>query len=583
MDIVTYEIIRSSLYAVAREMKIAMMRTAGSPLMHASGDSSAAIFDADMQLVAQGNDIPTMLGSAVISTRVSVETIGRENLRPGDVIVSNDAYVGGGNHQPDVQFTRPVFVDGKIVAFVMTRGHWTDIGGQTPGSYTVTTWDVFAEGIRIPPVLLYRNDEPVRDMLEILTRNSRNAHELLLDIQAQYAGTYVGDRRIADLVGKYGADALRDVMSQSLDHSEKLIRAEIARIPDGVYEAEEYLDPIEAAGWKQERPLLKVKVTVAGDEITFDYTGTGAQVRGGINCPLSVTCNSTWFTVKALTDLSIPINQGCYRPVKIIAPKGSVLNCEYPASVVSGNTETSPRVIDLLLKALAPAVPERIVGQSNCASCAGIFSGRDTDEARVQQTGQPFVTMHDVHAGGMGARADKDGVSGIRVYVGNAGSQSIEMIERTSPLLVEEWSLVTDSGGAGRRRGGLTSRRVYRVEYDEATFTVSGERGRSAPEGQFGGAAGTPFFSTVKRADGSEQRVPAKGGQTVVYRGDRVTVQPAGSGGYGDPLERERERVVADVADGYISEDAARQLYRVELQRERAHAGEHAPLAVTTE
>ncbi|TDV11457.1 hydantoinase B/oxoprolinase family protein [Paraburkholderia caballeronis] len=585
MDIVTYEIIRSSLFAVAREMKIAMMRTAGSPLMHASGDSSAAIFDADMQLVAQGNDIPTMLGSAVISTRVSVETIGRENLRPGDVIVSNDAYVGGGNHQPDVQFTRPVFVDDRIVAFVMTRGHWTDIGGQTPGSYTVTTWDVFAEGIRIPPVLLYRNDEPVRDMLEILTRNSRNAHELRLDIQAQYAGTYVGDRRIADLVGKYGADALRDVMSQSLDHSEKLIRAEIARIPDGVYEAEEYLDPIEAQGWKQERPLLKVKVTVAGDEITFDYTGTGAQVRGGINCPLSVTCNSTWFTVKALTDLSIPINQGCYRPVKIIAPQGSVLNCEYPASVVSGNTETSPRVIDLLLKALSRAVPERIVGQSNCASCAGIFSGRDTDETRVRQTGQPFVTMHDVHAGGMGARADKDGVSGIRVYVGNAGSQSVEMIERTSPLMVEEWSLVTDSGGAGRRRGGLTSRRVYRVDYDEATFTVSGERGRTAPEGHFGGMAGTPFFSTVKHVDGSEHRVPAKGGQTVVHRGDRVVVQPAGSGGYGDPLERERERVLADIADGYVSEEAARRLYRVDARAgETAEAGaDAASLAVTAE
>ena len=580
MDIVTYEIIRSSLFAIAREMKIAMMRTAGSPLMHASGDSSAAIFDADMQLVAQGNDIPTMLGSAVISTRVSVETIGRENLRPGDVIVSNDAYVGGGNHQPDVQFTRPVFAGGKIVAFVMTRGHWTDIGGQTPGSYTVTTWDVFAEGIRIPPVLLYRNDEPVRDVLEILTRNSRNAHELLLDIQAQYAGTYVGDRRIVDLVGKYGANALRDVMNQSLDHSEKLIRAEIARIPDGVYEAEEYLDPIEAAGWKQERPLLKVKVTVAGEQITFDYTGTGAQVRGGINCPLSVTCNSTWFTVKALTDLSIPINQGCYRPVTIIAPQGSVLNCEYPASVVSGNTETSPRVIDLLLKALAPAVPERIVGQSNCASCAGIFSGRDTDEARVKQTGQAFVTMHDVHAGGMGARADKDGVSGVRVYVGNAGSQSIEMIERTSPLMVEEWSLVTDSGGAGRRRGGLASRRVYRVEYDEATFTVSGERGRSAPEGHFGGAAGMPFLCTVKRADGSEQRVPAKGGQTVVHRGDRVVVQPAGSGGYGDPLEREHERVLADVADGYVSADAARRLYRVEFEHAPARASDDAPLAV---
>jgi N-methylhydantoinase B len=577
MDIVTYEIIRSSLFAVAREMKIAMMRTAGSPLMHASGDSSAAIFDADMQLVAQGNDIPTMLGSAVISTRVSVEAIGRENLRPGDVIVSNDAYVGGGNHQPDVQFTRPVFVGREIVAFVMTRGHWTDIGGQSPGSYTVTTWDVFAEGIRIPPVLLYRDDKPVRDVLEILTRNSRNSHELLLDIQAQYAGTFVGERRLVDLVEKYGVADLQAAMRQSLDHSEKLIRAAIGRIPNGVYEAEEYLDPIEAQGWKQESPLLKVKITVSDDHMTFDYTGTGAQVRGGINCPLSVTCNSTWFTVKAITDISIPINQGCYRPVTIVAPPGSVLNCQYPASVVSGNTETSPRVIDLLLKALAPAIPERIVGQSNCASCAGIFSGRDTNRERVAQTGQEFVTMHDVHAGGMGARAAKDGVSGIRVYVGNAGSQSVEMIERSSPLTVEEWSLVADSGGAGRQRGGLTSRRVYRVEYDEATFTVSGERGRSAPEGHFGGMTGTPFLCSVRKPDGSVTKVAAKGGQTVVHRGERVVVQPAGSGGYGDPLERDRERVLADVADGYISSEAARRIYKVETEAETPS------LAVTNE
>ena len=556
-DIVTYEIVRSSLYAIAREMKIAMMRTAGSPLMHASGDSSAAIFDADMQLVAQGNDIPTMMGSAVISTKVSVEAIGKSNLEPGDVIVSNDVYLGGGNHQPDVQFTRPVFVGSEIVAFVMTRGHWTDIGGQSPGSYTVSTWDVFAEGLRIPPVRLYRGDKPVRDVLEILSRNSRNADELLLDIQAQYAGTFVGDRRLVSLAEKYGVQALRSTMARSLDHSEKLIRQAILAIPDGEYEAEETLDPIEAPGWKGESPLLKVKVTVAGDGITFDYTGTGPQVRGGINCPLSVTCNSTWFTVKAITDVSIPINQGCYRPVTIVAPEGSVLNCQYPASVVSGNTETSPRVIDLLLKALSAAVPDRVVGQSNCCSGAGIFSGRETDAGRLRRTGREFVTMHDVHAGGMGARADKDGISGVRVYVGNAGSQPVELIEQGYPMMVEEWCLVPDTGGAGRFRGGLASRRTYRVDYDEATFTVSAERGRTAPQGQFGGLPGAPFACQVARPDGSVTPVAAKGGQTVVHRGDRVSIQPAGSGGYGDPLERPRAAVEADVLDGYITAAAA--------------------------
>ncbi len=563
IDIVTYEIIRSSLYAIAREMKIAMMRTAGSPLMHASGDSSAAIFDADMQLVAQGNDIPTMMGSAVISTKVSVEAIGKANLKPGDVIVSNDVYLGGGNHQPDVQFTRPVFVGAEIVAFVMTRGHWTDIGGQSPGSYTVCTWDVFAEGIRIPPVRLYRDDKPVHDVLEILSRNSRNRDELMLDIQAQYAGTFVGDRRLVSLAEKYGVDSIRSAMSRSLDHSEKLIRQAITAIPDGVYEAEEWLDPIEAPGWKSESPLLKVKVTVLGDGITFDYTGTGAQVRGGINCPLSVTCNSTWFTVKAITDVSIPINQGCYRPVTIVAPEGCVLNCMYPVSVVSGNTETSPRVIDLLLKALAPAVPKRVVGQSNCCSGAGIFSGRETDAARLRRTGREFVTMHDVHAGGMGARSDKDGISGIRVYVGNAGSQPVELIEQGYPVMVEEWALVADSGGAGQFRGGLASRRTYRVGYDEATFTVSAERGRSAPQGQFGGEAGAPFACEVCKLDGTVMVVPAKGGQTVVNRGDRVFIQPAGSGGYGSPVERLRAAVEADVADGYVTRAAADRSYRL--------------------
>ncbi len=556
MDIITYEIIRSGLYAIAREMKIAMMRTAGSPLMHASGDSSAAIFDPEMQLVAQGNDIPTMLGSAVISTKVSVEAIGRKNLRPGDVIVSNDVYLGGGNHQPDVQFTRPVFVDGEIVAFVMTRGHWTDIGGQSPGSYTVATWDVFAEGVRIPPVLLYRNDEPVRDVLALIRTNSRLHDELMLDIQAQYAGTFVGDRRIAALARKYGTEAVLAAMRRSLDHSETLIRQAIRAIPNGVYTAEERLDPIEAPGWQPESPLLKVAVTVADEHMVFDYSGTGAQVRGGINCPLAVTCNSTWFTVKAITDVTIPINQGCYRPVTIIAPEGSVLNCRYPASVVSGNTETSPRVIDLLLRALAPAVPERVVGQSNCAACAGIFSGRDPDAVRVQRMGRAFVTMHDVHAGGMGARSDADGVNGIRVYVGNAGSQPVELIEQVSPLLVEEWCLVPDSGGAGRFRGGLTSCRTYRVNYDEATFTVSGERGRSAPAGQFGGRAGSLFLCRVQEAGGGERMVAAKGGVTVVKRGDRVSIQPAGSGGYGDPRERKRAAIEADLADGYVTAEA---------------------------
>jgi N-methylhydantoinase B len=564
MQTIVYEIIRNSLYSIAREMKVAMMRTAASPIMHLGADASAAVFDANMQLVAQGNDIPTMLGSAVISTRTSVEAIGRDNLRPGDVIISNDVYLGGGNHQPDVQITRPVFFDNEIVAFVMTRGHWTDIGGQAPGSYMLNTWDLFGEGVRIPPVLLFRNDEIVPDVKNLIVQNTRDPEGRLLDIQAQYAGTFVGDQRIRSLCGKYGAPALADAMKRSLDHSEALMREAIRAIPDGVYRAEDWVEGVKAAGWPGEPVKIVVEVSVSGDQIHFDYTGTGAQSLGGINCPLSVTCNSTWFTVKAITDASIPINQGCYRPVSIHAPEGSILNCRFPAPVVSGNTETSPRVIDLLLKALSQAVPDRVVGQSNCAACSGVFGGPDPDVERVRRTGRPLVSMVEPHGGGMGARSDQDGVNGIRVYVGNAGSLPCEFIEQTMPLFVEEWALVTDSGGAGKYRGGLTARRTYRVEFESAAFTVAGERGEYAPEGYFGGLPGAPFLCTVTDPEGKSTSLPPKGATAIVRKGDRVALSPAGSGGYGSAAERSREAVVSDLLDGYISRESAVRDYGLE-------------------
>ena len=561
METIVYEILRNSLYSIAREMKVAMMRTAASPIMHLGADASAAVFDAQMQLVAQGNDIPTMLGSAVISTRRSVEVIGRDRLRPGDVIISNDVYLGGGNHQPDVQLTRPVFFGDEIVAFVMTRGHWSDIGGQTPGSYMLDTWDMFGEGVRILPVRLFRNDEIVDDVKTLIVQNTRDPEGRLLDIQAQYAGTFVGDQRIRSLCQKYGAQALADAMKRSLDHSEALMRAAIREIPDGVYEAEDWVEGVYAKNWPADPVRIKVRVTVAGDEIHFDYAGSGDQSPGGINYPFAVTCNSTWFTVKAITDASIRINQGCYRPVHITAPAGSIVNCRFPAPVVSGNTETSPRVIDLLLKALSAAVPDRVIGQSNCAACSGVFGGPDPDAERVRRTGRPIVSIVEPHGGGMGARATQDGVNGIRVYVGNAGSLPVEYIEQTMPLVVEEWALVPDSGGAGRYRGGLTARRSYRVEFDTASFTVAGERSEFAPEGYFGGRAGAPFLCTVTDGEGRVRSLPPKGATEVLRRGDRVSLNPSGSGGYGRPAERDRQTVLEDVLDGYVTRESAERDY----------------------
>jgi N-methylhydantoinase B len=580
MDMITYEIIRSSLYAAAREMKVAMMRTAASPIIHSGGDCSAAIFDAKMQLVAQGNDIPTMMGSAVMSTKASVEAIGVENLRHGDVIISNDVYLGGGNHQPDVQLTRPVFVDGEIVAYTMTRGHWVDIGGTAPGSFTPVTWDIHAEGIRIPPVLLFRNDEPVEDLFRMIVHNTRDVDNRTLDIKAHYAGAFVGGQRIMEIAGKFGAGPLAQAMERALDYSERLTRARIETIPDGVYEGSDFIEPVGAPGWPQDLIPVQVKITVEGDRMLFDYTGTARQVRGGVNCPFSVTCNSTWFTVKAITDPTIPINQGCYRPVEIICPEGTVLNCTYPASVVSGVTETSPRIIDMLLATLAQAVPDRVVAQSHDAACSGIFSGLDPLESRCKAFGRRYVSQLDIHAGGFGARPDKDGINGIRVLVGNTGSQSVELIEHLHPVTVERWGFVADTGGAGRWRGGLATERTYRVEFDEANLTVIAERGRVAPKGLFGGIPGALFRSTITRPDGSIEELSSKGAYAVVHKGDRVAIRPAGSGGYGDPLEREPWRVLRDVADGYVSVPSAHDDYGVVLTPENDRVEEDATTAL---
>jgi N-methylhydantoinase B len=568
MDKITFEIVRSGLYSIAREMKSAMVRTAGSPIIHSGGDASAAIFDAKMQLVAQGNDIPTMMGSAVISTKASVEAIGVENLRPGDTIISNDVYLGGGNHQPDVQLTRPVFFKGEIIAYTMTRGHWVDIGGTAPGSFTPVTWDVHAEGIRIPPVILYRDEKPVDDLFRLIVNNTRDQDTRLLDINAQYAGCFVGGKRIIEMAEKVGADNLAEAMAEALDYSERLMRAQIDRIPDGVYEGEDLVEPVQATNWKKDLIPVKVKVTVKGDRMTFDYTGTAAQVRGGVNCPFSVTCNSTWFTVKTITDWTIPINQGCYRPIDIICPEGTLLNCTYPASVVSGVTETSPRIIDMLLKTLSPALPDRVVAQSNDAACSGIFSGIDPDTARATALRRKHVQYIDPHAGGFGARPMRDGVNAVRALVGNAGMTSVEQIENFFPLTVESWKLVPDTGGAGRWRGGLTAERTYRVHFDEANLTVIAERGLVAPKGLFGGKEGGCFESSVTRADGSRESVPSKGGYVVVQRDDVVRIRPAGSGGYGNPLDREPARVMDDLRNGYISDASAQADYGVVVDRD---------------
>jgi N-methylhydantoinase B len=563
MDKITFEVIRSALYSIAREMKIAMMRTAASPIIHSGGDASAAIFDHNLQLVAQGNDIPAMLGSSVHSTRAAIEAFGKDELRPGDVIISNDIYLGAGSHLPDVQFTRPIFHQGKIVAYTMTRGHWSDVGGSQPTSTTPVTWDIFGEGVRIPPLRLYRNDELVVELATLIVNNTREPENRLVDIQAQYAGTLVGERRLLELIENYGMDQINAVMRETLDYSERLMRQQIRNIPDGVYEAEDLLEVISEGYTAGDPVVMKVKITVEDTNVTFDYTGTAPQVRGGVNCPLPVTCGATWYTVKAITDPMVPINEGCFRPVKVIAPEGTIVSAKYPASVVGGNVSTASRIVDLLFSALAAAIPDRVMAHSHASPGSARFGGDDPDAKRCKALGRKFVVGGDLNPGGFGARAGKDGISVIRCHVGNTGTQSVEYMEYSTPLEVESWAILPDSGGPGKRRGGCSATRVFKVNYAEATLNLMAERGVTPPAGLFGGKAGNPFVCTVERSGGAVETVPAKGLPRIVRTGDRVTVHAAGSGGYGNPLERAPEFVLEDVQNGYVSVEAARSEYGV--------------------
>ena len=557
MDRITQEVIRSGLYAVAREMKATMSRTAASPIIHSGGDSSAAVFDADMQLIAQGNDIPTMLGSSILSTRACVEAIGAATLRPGDVIIGNDTYLAGGNHQPDVQFTRPVFWKDEIVAYVITRAHWPDIGGSTPGSVSIATLDVFGEGVRIPPILLYRQDRLDEPLANLIIHNTRNPSMALLDIQAQYAGCRVGERRIQELVGRYGPAAFRTAAREALDYSERLMRMEIERIPDGTWRGRDLIETVQGGLWSGVPAPVEVAITVAGDRISFDFEGSAPQVRGGVNCPLSVTLNSVWYVVKAVTDPAIPINQGCYRPIEVAAPAGSIVNCSYPASVVSGNYTTSLRLVDMLLTTLAPALPQRVVAQSHGTVAVCRLAGIDPVLARRRALDRVHVTTGDMTPGGYGARPDKDGINGVRTHVGNAGTQSVEFMEHTAPILVESWAILPDTGGAGRFRGGCAVERVCRVDYEEATMSVSADRETCAPIGLFGGKAGALFRCEVTHPDGRSELVPAKGPPLILRQGTRVSLRSAGAGGYGDPAARDPARIQADIRNGYVTEEGA--------------------------
>jgi N-methylhydantoinase B len=537
---VTLEVVRNGLYAIAEEMSVIVMRSARSPLLKEAGDLSSALTDAQGRLIAQGRDIPIHMGVMGFTVKEFLKRIPLESLRDGDVWFLNLPEVGG-NHLPDVKAVRPVFFEGRLVAFAINLAHWADVGGAVPGSYVPWATECYQEGLRIAPIRLFSKDGPERPALDLVLSNLRGRDEREGDIFAQFAANDVAGRRLHELFAHYGADTVAACFERLHDESEEQMRAALRALPDGAWEGEDFLDD---DGIEDRRIRIKVRVEKRGDEATFDFAGTDAQALGPVNTTYYIACSGVYYAMKALVAPEAPPNEGCYRPLRVVVPPGSVLSADPDRPVVGGNHETSQRVVDAIVRALAPVIPDRV--QAGGPTTAGLLIlGARMADGR-------WAVYYEVHGGGEGATAGKDGASAIRVHMSNVMNTPVEVVESEYPLMVEELALRTDSGGDGRHRGGLGFRRAYRVLGPDVTLTTMIERRIVPPYGLFGGKAAAPFRITLNPGTPRERDV--RGKETMkLAQGDLVMLETCGGGGYGDPSERPSAARDADRREGYVS------------------------------
>jgi N-methylhydantoinase B len=447
----------------------------------------------------------------------------------------------------------PVFVDGDLLGFAAVRAHWVDIGGSSPTSYSTQTGEIIKEGLRVPPAKLVEAGERNDGLRNLILANTRDRDERVGDMNAQLAGVRRGRERLEVLAEKHGAASLAGAMRAVLDNEERRMRARIEDLPDGQYHATDFLD-----GDGISDDLIQIDATLAidGDEIHVDFSGTDAQATGGVNSPIACTRTATYYAVKVTLDPGEPGTTGSYRPVSVSAPSGTVVNPEHPAPVVAGNHETATRVYDSVVKAIAEIDPMLAFGAGDGSS--NVFNYRSEETGEINYTCQ---------GGGMGACPGRDGINAIRSGVGNTGLQPVERVEEEYDFItIEEFSVVPDTGGAGRRRGGCTSRRV--VHFDDRVMVVTtGERAKTQPFGLNDGESGATAVHELVHPDGSEETMRSKATREIPAE-SRVRFQPAGGGGFGDPMERDPEAVLADVLDGYVTPEAARETYGVVVDEE---------------
>ncbi|MFP6681473.1 MAG: hydantoinase B/oxoprolinase family protein [Gammaproteobacteria bacterium] len=549
-DLVSREIIRGKLLAVADEMGVVLQRSSMSPVIYEVLDFACGFCDASGQLVSQTNGITVFTGTFSIQTAVILEKFG-DQLRPGDIYILNNPF-DGGTHYNDVGIVKPIFVNDVLFAFAISISHWTDVGGKCPGSLPADATEIFQEGICFPGLLLYKDDKPERSVIEMIEANVRMPKMALGDLNAAVASVRIADKRCQELCEKYGSESVSETFHHILSTSEAVSRAAVAELPDGVYRATDWID---GDGITDDRFPTQVEVKIAGEEITFDFSGSSPQVRGPVNCSRSAMISAVKTVFKAIVDPQAPSNEGCFRPLSVMAPEGTVFTATKPAPV-GWYYEGTGQVSELAWKALAPIVPERMSAGSANSLCVTVMGGID------RSRGEPWV-MIEPSMVGWGATDERDGnCVTSAISNGDTFNYSVELIEAKFPVRVLEYSLNIEGGvGAGHYRGGYGSIREYEVLADDTVLSASYGRSIERPWAMDGGDDGSCNLFDLRLEEGTKRS--ARAPTTYMQNGDRIRMYTGGGGGHGDPLERPAQVVADEVSAGYITAKQARDDYGV--------------------
>jgi N-methylhydantoinase B/oxoprolinase/acetone carboxylase alpha subunit len=559
MDMVSLNIVGGILVSICRDMGVTLMRTSYSTIFSESLDFTCGLALPNGELVATGDFCPSMIGGLPLLLRSCVQEMPVDELQEGDVILHNDPYRGG-LHTPEHTFVKPVFVDGSLIGYAVAIGHVCEVGGMAPAGFAGEATEVFHEGLRVPPVKIKRAGKDVDDVWRLLLANVRTPRYNYGDFRALIAAIDLGERRMADLVRKHGVAGFREHVTALIDYSERRMRAEIEQIPDGRYT---FSDVMEDDGIEDRAYTIRAEVTVRGGNLIVDYHGSSPQAKGPINATLGVAHGAAYNAILQLTDSTIPKNSGCFRPIRVLAEPGSMMNVNYPGPSVGGNTETHCRIANAVMGALAPALKDRSAATDGASHSNFLFGGTDT------KTGE-FFCCYDLTPVGWGGRSDADGNDAVGGINGNCPHIPVEVFEYRYPWHVEEFRLVDGSGGPGTFRGGLALSKTVRCTDTPMTFSYMSDRQKVHPWGIHGGHPGAKAELFMQRA-GSESWLtvtqafnkvsPSKFANVPIRPGDRIRITSPAGGGWGPPEARDPARLAEDLRDGFVTAEQAGTVY----------------------